>query len=129
MALVELRLLPLLGTGNAELAAMAKAVYYHGNVFVVTAGDIEYERQPPLRIGSLIRHLEFRFQSAPDRESESLEYLWQPASDTSRSWQHNIPNLKTLRIVLDARGYWREEFDGYPRIWVDARITGEMLVE
>ena len=128
VALVEQRLLPLVLTGNAKLAAMAKAVYYRGNVFQITAGDIEYKRQPSLRIGSLIRHLEFRFQSAPDRESESLEYLWQPASGTSRSWQTNIPKLKTLRVVLDARGYWRSIFDG-SRVWKDARITGEMLVE
>ena len=124
-ALMKLRLLPLLRT---DFATIAKAAYYNNNVFQVTDYTLHYGHQPSLRVGSEIRHLEFRFQSVSRNDYGGLGLLWQPANQIPRSWQQNIPKLKTLRIVLDARGYWRTIFDG-SRIWVDARVTGEMLVE
>jgi hypothetical protein len=126
--LMRLRLLPLLRVGNTQLVQLAKLAYYQGNIFEITALDLNFNRRLPLRLGAMIRHLGFRFQSVPANHYRGLDLLWQPARERPTSWQRNIPTLKTLRIVLDARGYFFQ-LQNNTGEWVCADITESMVEE
>jgi hypothetical protein len=100
---VRLRLIPLIRAGNKQLALMAKAAYYRGNVFQITSNALDHGRCIGSVIGQFIQHLEFTLTTKP---RDGLHYLLQPTPDQS-SWQHNLPNIKTLHIVLEVQSKWR----------------------